>query len=414
MSHINLIKIAAIGVALLAIFAACTHTSKKKTMEIFEKGTFGFDLQFLQTKDGGLVVLQDATGNAQVVVSAKYQGKVFTSTAQGMAGKSFGWINYPAFDNVVPGAHMNAFGGEDRFWIGPEGGQFSIFFKPGGGMDYDNWFTPSAIDIDPWTLVSADKTAVCFAKQMTFSNYSGTSFDVKGERKVRLLDQSQVEKMLGVNIEKVSPVAFETLNTITNTGKNAWTKESGTICIWILDMLTCGPGVTIVVPYRQGDEALLGKIATTDYFGEIPAEWLRIDDKALFLKADGKKRSKIGMSPKRAMPVAGSYDEENGVLTIVKYTVHSDAEYINQQWPRQEQPFVGDAVNAYNDGPLADGSQMGPFYEIESSSPAAFLAPGQSLTHDHTVFHFAGDEPELSKISEKVLGLSIDKIKGVF
>ncbi len=383
-------------------------------METFDKGTFGFDVQFLQDKDSALVILQSPDGSAQVAVSAKFQGKVFTSTAQGPEGKSFGWINYPAFDKIAPGAHINAIGGEDRFWIGPEGGQFSIFFKPGGGTNYDNWFTPAAIDIEPWDLVSADKAAAHFSKRMAFSNYSGTLFSLKGDRRVTLLDRRQTEKMLGVALNGVSSVAFETLNTITNTGNEAWTKEKGTVSIWMLDMLTCGPEVTIVVPFRQGDDSELGPIATTDYFGEIPAEWLRITDKAVFLKADGRKRSKIGLSPKRALPVSGSYDEETGVLTIVKYTIVADAEYINQQWPIQEQPFVGDAVNAYNDGPLEDGSQMGPFYEIESSSPAAFLAPGQSLTHDHSVFHFVGDETELNKISRKVLGVGIEEIKSTF
>jgi hypothetical protein len=28
--------------------------------------------------------------------------------------------------------HINVFGGEDRFWLGPEGGQFSIFFAKDG------------------------------------------------------------------------------------------------------------------------------------------------------------------------------------------------------------------------------------------------------------------------------------------
>ena len=71
-------------------------------------------------------------------------------------------------------------------------------------------------------------------------------------------------------------------------------------------------------------------------------------------------------------------------------------------------------MNAYNDGPLADGGQMGPFYELESVSPAAFLAPGQSQTHRHAVFHFVGDEAGLDVICRKVLGVSIGKVKSIF
>jgi hypothetical protein len=397
-------------IVFLILMVSC-NTPKKQT---FEQGSFGYDLQFLQKQDSALVILQDESGNAQIALSAKYQGKVFTSTAQGLAGKSFGWINYRAFDNIVAGAHINATGGEDRFWIGPEGGQFSLFFKPGVSMVYDNWFSPQAYDVESWTLAAVDKNVARFRKEMLLSNYSGAQFNVLAERQVKLLTQQKINELLDIPSAQVTSVAFETLNTITNTGQQAWEKATGTICIWMLDMLTCGNGVTIIAPYRAGDEKTLGKIATTDYFGEIPSEWLQMTDKAVFLKADGTKRSKIGLSPQRAMPVSGSYDEENKVLTIVKYSVHSDAEYINQLWKVQEQPFVGDAVNAYNDGPLEDGSQMGPFLEIESSSPAAFLAPGSSLTHDHTVFHFTGSEAELSKISEKVFNLSIEEIKAVF
>jgi hypothetical protein len=80
------------------------------------------------------------------------------------------------------------------------------------------------------------------------------------------------------------------------------------------------------------------------------------------------------------------------VLTITLYDVDSKATYLNQEWRTDKPPFLGDAVNAYNDGPLATGGQMGPFYEIESVSPAAFLKPGEKLTHNHSVFHFTGNE----------------------
>lgn len=54
---------------------------------------------------------------------------------------------------------------------------------------------------------------------------------------------------------------------------------------------------------------------------------------------------------------------------------------------------------------------MGPFYELESVSPAAFLKPGESLIHHHAVFHFTGDEKGLNTIAEKVLGVSLESIK---
>ncbi|MGH2624705.1 MAG: DUF6786 family protein, partial [Sphingobacterium sp.] len=85
--------------------------------------------------------------------------------------------------------------------------------------------------------------------------------------------------------------------------------------------------------------------------------------------------------------------------------------YLNQEWTPDKDPFTGDAMNAYNDGPLADGSQMGPFYEIESVSPAAFLKPKEEMSHQHYVFHFTGDELALDEIAQKVLGISLKEVQ---
>ena len=94
--------------------------SREAAITSYDAGTFGYDLNFLQGKDS-VLVLKNKSGKGQLIVSAKYQGKVFTSTAEGLAGKSFGWINYPAFDGEL-NQHMNAYGGENRLWLGPEGG----------------------------------------------------------------------------------------------------------------------------------------------------------------------------------------------------------------------------------------------------------------------------------------------------
>ena len=86
----------------------------------------------------------------------------------------------------------------------------------------------------------------------------------------------------------------------------------------------------------------------------------------------------------------------------------------NQEWDTKKPPFSGDAVNAYNDGPLEDGRQLGPFYELESVSPAAFLAPGQALTHGHGVFHFSGDEKTIDNICLQTLGVSLKQVSNIF
>jgi len=184
-------------------------------------------------------------------------------------------------------------------------------------------------------------------------------------------------------------------------------------CIWMLDMFNPSEKTVILVPYRRAKDTV-SKIATTNYFGQIPADRLKHHDGLLFFKADGKSRGKMGLDPSRATHFAGSYDAENKILTIAYFDMDSSARYLNQEWKTDRPVFSGDAVNAYNDGPLADGSQMGPFYEIESVSPAALLKPGASLEHVHSVFHFTGPEEQLSKITESVFHISIDQIKAAF
>lgn len=404
-------------ILILILFAigmnACRNEENRRSEEdqsTFEAGTFGYDLNFLNSKDS-VIVLKTKSGQGQLIVSAKYQGKVFTSTADGPEGRSFGWINYDAFEGEED-PHMNAYGGENRLWLGPEGGKYSIFFKPGNEMEFENWVTPPAFDTESWTVLSADGQAVSLQKETTLLNYSGTELKVKIRRDIRILENSEIEQLLNIQLdERLNAVGFSTDNALTNTGREAWDAESGAPCLWVLDMFNPSPATTIVIPYNTDADT---KVATTDYFGEIPEDRIDIDDGTLYLKADGKSRGKLGLAPERAKPVAGSYDAENRILTITTFDIDPEAVYLNQEWNTHKDPLTGDAVNAYNDGPLEDGSQLGPFYEIESVSPAAFLEPGQTLSHQHHVFHFTGKEEALDQIAQQLLGVSLTRIGQAF
>src|SRR5690606_29499702 len=111
-----------------------------------------YDLNFLNQYDS-VIVLSNEGEDARVLVSPAYQAKVFTSSAEKEGGKSFGWINYKAF-GAAPDPHMNAYGGENRFWLGPEGGRYSLYFKKGDQMIFDNWKTPAAFDTEAWEVRS--------------------------------------------------------------------------------------------------------------------------------------------------------------------------------------------------------------------------------------------------------------------
>ena len=402
------------SIAILVIISGILFMQCEEKMSM-EESTFKQDVSFLKQYTQ-VIVISEEEGNAQVAICPELQGRIMTSTAKGDDGLGFGWINYNFFKEGKQDEHMNAYGGEDRLWLGPEGGQYSIFFKPGVSMTFENWFTPPPINSESWTLTEQTQNSASMEKEMHLTNYSNTKFDLRINRKVILLPGESVKRILGIELtEGLNYVAYETENILTNIGDKGWNKETGTLSIWMLDMLKTGSDVTVVIPYKEGDEEDLGPIATTNYFGEIPPDRIKMEGGTIYFKADGKKRGKLGLSWKRVKQFAGSYDAGRKILTIIAFTVPAEEKvYVNSLWEIQENPFKGDVLNSYNDGPLEDGSQMGPFYEIESSSRAAFLKPGESMTHYHRVFHFIGEAGELDKIVTEVLGVNIQKINSAF
>lgn len=378
---------------------------------------FDDDLAFLKGHVDVVVLGTNDKDGPRVAVVPDWQGRVMTSTTGAPDAAGFGWINRKliASGEFVP--HINVFGGEDRFWLGPEGGQFSIFFKGGDPFDLEHWQTPAVIDTVPYEVVSSNPREVWFRHETRIVNYSGTQFDVRIDRTIRLVDADRCAAVLGLeSMPEVAIVAFESENTITNTGDQAWGKEGGALSIWILGMLRHSDETTVVIPYRSGPEEQLGPIVNDAYFGKVPADRLVVGDGVMYFKGDGKYRSKIGVLPQRATGVLGSYDAVGKVLTVAQYNQPEGVtDYVNSMWELQEHPFAGDAVNSYNDGPPKPGAApLGPFYELETSSPAAFLAPGASITHVHRTFHLQGSPEQLDLISRAVLGVPTDEIRKAF
>ena len=106
-------------------------------------------------------------------------------------------------------------------------------------------------------------------------------------------------------------------------------------------------------------------------------------------------------TPERSRAILGSYDPTRNVLTLVQFSQTSGVtDYVNSLRKIQDQPYGGDAGMSYNDGPASpDAKPLGLFYELESSSSAAALAPGASLAHVHRTVHFIGPETALDAIA---------------
>jgi hypothetical protein len=347
--------------------------------------TFDDDVAFLR-KYGSVTVLESPAGG-RAALSAKYQGRVMTSATRA-GGPSLGWIHRDFIAAARTRTPFDNYGGEDRFWLGPEGGQFALYFPPGKPFEFALWQTPAALQEGEWTVTESTPTGVTFTRAMKLVNWSGTAFELSVERTVHLV---AAEPLLA-GAPRARWIAYESVNKITNTGKNAWTRDSGLLSIWILGMFQPAPDARIVVPFNKAS----GDVVNDRYFGKVPSDRLRIDDatSCITFTADGKHRSKIGLSAARATGALGSYSASARVLTLVRLAQPSaTSDYVDNMWEKRADPFKGDAINAYNDGPTEPGkASLGGFYELETSSPAAALKPGESLVHTHATLHVEVDD----------------------
>lgn len=407
---------------LLVIFGCIDKKSKKDAKQVLsiEKSTgttYSSDLAFMKNYIE-VIELSDVSGEGRLAISAALQGRVMTSSAFGVNGRSYGWINRELFKSKDTLDHINVFGGEERFWLGPEGGQYSIFFEKGTEFNLDNWYTPRLIDLEHFDIESQSTSKVVFKKKASLKNYSGFQFDMGIEREIAILSKDDLQEELGIDSlnEGIKTVAYQTTNTLTNIGQSNWKKDTGLLSIWLLGMFNPSPNTTIFIPYNSGDETELGVPVNDTYFGKVPSERLVVKENVIYFSGDGEYRSKIGLSPLRAKNVAGSYDSKNGILTIVKYNKPEGVtEYVNAMWEIQEQPYAGDVINSYNDGAPAPGEKpLGPFYELETSSPALALKSGESATHIQLTCHIEGDATLLSPIIKHVFGVSVVDIKNAF
>jgi hypothetical protein len=373
----------------------------------YQKGMYGYDADFIKKHASNVIELQN--NDAKVLLSADYQGRVFTSTANGDSGISFGWINYKLFDSAKK-KQFNPVGGEERFWLGPEGGQYSIYFKHADSFNFAHWQVPVLIDTVAYKVDQSDKTSATFSYRSAITNYTGTTFNIDITRKIQLLDKNDIAQKLNTTIpDNVKTVAYESINQIKNTGNNAWKKDSGLLSIWLLGMFTPTEETKVIIPFKPQKNAR--SFITDDYFGKIDSSRLTVKDSVLYFRCDGKSRGKLGLKPVIAKPFVCSYDFSKNVLTILIPEVHKDSLYVNSKWELQKQPFSGDVINSYNDGPLADGSQMGPFYEIESSSPAQQLKPGEVQEYHQTTIHLQGDYATLKNLVQQLIQMNLADVK---
>ena len=133
--------------------------------------TFAEDLAFLRAH--GPIHVLESPGGGRVALSAKYQGRVMTSAADA-AGQSLGWIHRDFIASGKTGSQFDNYGGEDRFWLGPEGGQLGLYFPPGKPYTFDDWRVPAALQGGAWEMDGATPTRAVIVPFETGPQTRGT------------------------------------------------------------------------------------------------------------------------------------------------------------------------------------------------------------------------------------------------
>ncbi len=188
----------------LLITLACSSPSGRDARKTggenpdFPKGTYGYDVAFLAKHQVETIELKDEATGSAILVAPGYQGRVMTSSGGGPQGQSFGWINYDLISSGEVKSQFNPVGGEERLWLGPEGGPFSIYFAKGKEQVYENWVVPPFLDTEAFDIEERGSRAVTFRKETEIKNASGQLFNLKIGRKVTLLPADTLAGLFGV------------------------------------------------------------------------------------------------------------------------------------------------------------------------------------------------------------------------
>ena len=396
---------------------------------------------------------------ARVAVCPEWNGRVMTSTSDGLDGTSYGFIPVAGIEAEDP-SHV-FFGGEDQFSVSPESGPYSLFAEsqPAVSPIRHHLRRPQGIQEGPLTVDTLPPDPIRMRRTVQMTNVVGTTFDFDVVRTVRLLSSGDVERIFGdpvaMALEQadISFVGFETINALHNRGTPI-VRKNGLVSIRIRSMFNTGQETVAILPFRVGDDTELGPTFSTDFFGSSPHGRLRVMPQAALLRADSKYRCQIGISHKRALPFLGAIDFRIGLMTLTTFSLpiapweydYSDnanlgavgntvADFMNAReylpyesaaWQTsatdaegeitpecdsEAMLYFGEAVRAYNHGPLIPGeSPIAQFYGFDVFAPAKELNRGESLTHHQFTAHINADNQTLAYIARTLFGVDYDQV----
>lgn len=389
---------------------------------------------FLESKTN-LIELYNEFG-ARVAVCPEWNGRVMTSTCDGIDGESFGLIRVNEIETTNFRSEFLAFGGEEQFSLSPASGRFAFMYSDEEWAKALPLFPPSeeetsmlpqgyreaAFEVD----TAPFEPLLRMRRSLKMRNLAGTRFDLDLVRTVRLLAMDEIQNAFGgvvsVALDQgdVSFVAYETSSTAINRG-SPLSRKNGLFSIRTRAMFNAGPHVVAFVPFRSDDASLGGELEF-DYFGTSPHGVFRRLGSNVLLRADGRHRSAVSVPAIKAQPFFGAIDYRAGLLTIIRYNLPerpetyeymSDFNLAKKSDP-PARPYEGGILHAYNSGPDAalarEDSFSDPYFSFDVFTPVSELQKSESTSHRRVTLHVSADRTTLEFLVKTVFASDYDLV----
>ena len=322
-------------------------------------------LNYLAQKTS-VVELYDQLGG-RVAVSPEWNGRVLTSTCDGLKGNSFGCVNARAID----AERYEYFGGEDHWTISPL--------------------------THPFAIESIRESKAVLQRALQTTDALGKKIELKLSRSISLLNRQKIGVWFGDDVtdaleqENVSVVAFRTENTVQS-------HEHAHIASRQRGMFNASPHAFVIIstsPQRFDAAPLPMDI---DYLGGAPHRRIRHISQALLVRADGLGRCQVTMPYSASPSILGAVDLRQGTLSLWTFDLPGDSEE--------------DIVRIYNSGfTQAYGLDWAAQYEVNCFSAARKLLPTESLVYCQHTLHLAADDSTLGDLVHQLFDVSLEEIK---